>query len=237
MISETLVKLLRNAQAQNAGISEYDIEEMRLWAGRTQSSNAQLSGILDVVGGVRGLTVPVMENIPLTDLDLDGNGALLEDVSSITFAVPGDYAHLLLFCYGRTDDSAGTAVAARMQFNGDTSSSYNSGYIWGHSATTVAAFEFADTFIQCGYFSQSLASTGSASGFVGFLTNYDSQTLWKMGLFLGAAQEYDTSLGALAFQHGFWHSTDPITSVTIYSALGGNILAGSTLALYGIRAK
>jgi hypothetical protein len=160
---------------------------------------------------------------------------LVGSVSTVSFlAIPSTYRTLVLDWYTRADAVA-TSTAMAGQLNADTGNNYDWMQIGsaGSGATSPAgavadgAFQFGDT----------TASTAPANTFGGgrlVIPNYAGAVGHKVG-FYQAASKTVAAVANLVWESGslWWRNTAPITSMLIFPRAGGNLIAGSTLSLYG----
>ena len=144
---------------------------------------------------------------------------------SITFSsISGSYTDLVLVM----DLGAGTAgVDIYCQVNGDTASNYSHTRITGNGTaasssrgTSLAYMRFSD-----GGSPQTTANSVTQVSFM----NYSNTTTYKTALNRASNGNRGTD-GVV----NLWRSTAAITSITVYLS-SGNITAGSTFSLYGIK--
>ena len=144
---------------------------------------------------------------------------------SITFSsISGSYTDLVLVM----DLGAGTAgVDIYCQVNGDTASNYSHTRITGNGTaasssrgTSLAYMRFSD-----GGSPQTTANSVTQVSFM----NYSNTTTYKTAL--NRASNGNRGTGGVV---NLWRSTAAITSITVYLS-SGNITAGSTFSLYGIK--
>lgn len=145
---------------------------------------------------------------------------------SITFSsISGSYTDLVLVM----DLGAGTAgVDIYCQVNGDTATNYSHTRLTGNGTaasssrgTSLAYMRFSD-----GGSPQTTANSVTQVSFM----NYSNTTTYKTALNRASNGNRGTD-GVV----NLWRSTAAITSITVYLS-SGNITAGSTFSLYGIKA-
>lgn len=160
-----------------------------------------------------------------------GSSILGASATSIALAnIPGTYSALLLVVTLRTDAAALFDVV-NVQFNGDTT-----------AGNYDQAFNAAGTTNSTGVTGpQVTAASSSASSFAAYeilVPQYAATTLFKAWSGHGF---HDRTTGAslhFAMQPGgIWKSTAAIVSVQIRPATGPNLVAGSSLVVYGLSAS
>lgn len=152
---------------------------------------------------------------------------LAADAATIDFsAIPPVYRSLYLVFLGRLSDAL-TATNVAMRFNGDSGTNYNYESQSASAAGSTAAL-----------------TSAAASGFVGTVPAA-STTAARVGsidvLIPGYASAFHKAYIARnmdAIQRvnhsgGWWASTAVINQLTLIDTNGGNIVAGSSAALYG----
>lgn len=146
---------------------------------------------------------------------------------SITFSsISGSYTDLVLVM----DLGAGTAgVDIYCQVNGDTATNYSHTRLTGNGSaasssrgSSLAYMRFSD-----GGSPQTTANSVTQVSFM----NYSNTTTYKTALNRASNGNRGTD-GVV----NLWRSTAAITSITVYLS-SGNITAGSTFSLYGIKAE
>jgi len=156
---------------------------------------------------------------------------LASATATVTFSsISGSYTDLVLVAIGKTTDGS----AYKNLFvkpNNDTNANYSRTYVGGDGSTTYSnrTTNISDG-LQCGY----LQGSGSIQTSITSFFNYSNTTTYKTVLtrYGGNTDGADKQTNA---QVGLWRSTSAITSLVL-SASAGNIDAGSTFTLYGIKA-
>ena len=162
--------------------------------------------------------------------------------SGITFSgIPTTYAHLQLRVSVKGTDVTDNRVAFCMQFNGITSSSYNTHNVVGEpSGTPSGGSSGTNTFM---FGSPNSEFPGSGSGVndsrifgaaIIDIFDYKKTTKNKTATFLGGWDNNSTSTGRLTFESGLFRSTTAISSIYIFPNLG-NWKEHTKMALYGIK--
>lgn len=147
--------------------------------------------------------------------------------ASYTFSsISGTYTDLVLVINGGTS-SSGQSIG--MQFNGDTGSNYYSVDMWGTGSAVQHGRIAGTTFIRVVGRGVGTSST-LIDNSITHIQNYSSTSLKK-----AVINRSTTSAGVTA-SGGKWNSTSAITSITVFGESSTNLISGTTLALYGIKA-
>lgn len=148
--------------------------------------------------------------------------------------IPQTYSHLQLRCMMRTTDT-GAWNNQGMQFNNDGTNSYAFHTLWGLGSGSPTASATAST-SQFNDFMRA-ASNSLSAGIFGVaivdLLDYRSTNKFKTMRVLAGGDS--NGAGMVGMTSGLWMSTNAITSIKILPS-GGNAVAGSTFALYGVSA-
>lgn len=159
-------------------------------------------------------------------------------------SISGDYRHLLLISYLRSDRASVSNDNLAMTFNGDTGSNYEWVHMrWTNDTGSVGGNEFSqgatgDAHIEVSFVEAAAAAADVHSPTWILIPDYSnatdhkgclSQTGWQIGAF--AAETLGVDIG-----HGIWHNSTPaaITQVDLDPEIGTNWIAGSRATLYGI---
>jgi hypothetical protein len=147
---------------------------------------------------------------------------------SYTFSsISSSYTDLILVAGNFGMNTAGSAL--RMRFNGDTASNYSDTFIVGDGSTATSGRESSVSSIRVGGLSVGPATTNTDTIIIQ-VQNYSNATTYKTALIRDSSSANE--VGAVV---GLWRSTAAINSLTLVSYNGThNILAGTTLTLYGI---
>ncbi len=154
------------------------------------------------------------------------------DAASYTFSsIPSTYTDLVLIVNMQSTYSGDSGNGARIQFNSDTGSNYSNTNLRGNGSSATSYRQSSNTYIQIGLLPSSGGGTASGTLGVGIanIMNYANTTTYKT--VLGRTNSTSSTVEASA---GLWRSTSAINSITYFG--DGNIKAGSSLTLYGIKA-
>jgi hypothetical protein len=175
--------------------------------------------------GVTTTTASAATYVPIATQTLGSDAANYSFTS-----ISGSYTDLVLVAQVRGTSSTNQSFI--VNYNGDTGSNYSYTRMFGDGSSTVSDRVSNNTQIDAGYF----PGSNSTSGVFGIcnlnIMNYSNSSTYKTTLYrwndAGAANAYTAAEVAL------WRSTAAITSITVAMA-SGNLLAGSTFTLYGIK--
>jgi hypothetical protein len=147
--------------------------------------------------------------------------------SSITLSsIPQDYTDLVLVVNCGFDAIGSSFV---FQFNGVTTYTYSYTYF---AAGIYGLTSGRNSFLGINAYNDSGGSDlGLKSNVILSLQNYSNTTTFKTCIFRG-----NTDL-EVAGTVGLFRNTDAVTSISVSMPYGGNIQAGTTLSLYGIKAE
>jgi hypothetical protein len=154
--------------------------------------------------------------------------------STVTFSsIPAIFTDLVLV----TSVFSSSASGWGMNFNSDVTSA-NYGYIVsdGQGSSVQTVRQTAPGRLQIGGWSIATGSTTKPSIGITNIFNYSNTTTFKQAL--TRSQVYNsTTGGGIDMFSGVWKNTSAITSITIsLDSVSYNFSAGSTFALYGIKA-
>lgn len=152
--------------------------------------------------------------------------------ATVTFSsIPGTYTDLVLVVNLQSSYNLDSGNGARLRFNGDAGNNYSNTNLRGNGSTASSYRASNIDYIQIGLLPSSGGGTAAGTLGVGIanIQNYTNTTTFKT--VLGRTNSTSSVVEASA---GLWRSTSAITSITYFG--DGNILAGSTFTLYGIKA-
>ena len=153
------------------------------------------------------------------------------DTASYTFnSIPQTYTDLVLIINMQSTYTGDSGNGARLQFNGDTGSNYSDTNLRGNGSSASSYRQSNLTYIQIGLLPSSGGGTPAGTLGVGIaqIMNYANTTTYKTVL-----GRTNNSFAFIEASAGLWRNTAAITSVTYFG--DGNIKAGSTFTLYGIK--
>jgi hypothetical protein len=157
---------------------------------------------------------------------------LTSNTSSYTFSsIPNTYTDLVLTINSaQTTAATSASSAASIRINGDTGSNYSTTFLYNSNPTVASGRNSNNTFGLGGRLNESDTNILGV-GTVHFM-NYSNTSTYKSFLSRGS----DTLIYSIAYINT-WRSTSAINSITIGTLeAGGNLLAGSSFTLYGIKA-
>ena len=164
--------------------------------------------------------------------DLLDTTILTASQSSVTFdnlvsTYGSDYKHLQI----RTTWSGGGSVnPLRLQFNGDTASNYSLHVLLGNGSSAISAAAASTSFFALG---DSVTTTDAfAASVVDILDPFET-TKYTTGRILHGRVGSTTFVELIS---GNWRNTAAVNSITIFGNAGINLIAGSRLSLYGLKA-
>ncbi len=145
--------------------------------------------------------------------------------ASYTFSsISGAYTDLVLVVNA---GASSPSYDYAMRFNGDSGNNYSVTRLRGNGSTASSLRTTNNSFMN----STALPSDVSAN-FITSIQNYSNTTTYKTALIRA-----NNAAGATEAVVGLWRNTAAITSITISPEFLVNLLAGSTLTLYGIKAE
>lgn len=161
-------------------------------------------------------------------------------VSSITFGgLPQTYSHLQIRALVKGTDATDNRVAFSVQFNGDTTSSYNTHNLIAEGSGTPTAGSSGSTTYMFGNpnseFPASGSGVSSASIFgaaVIDVLDYTNVNKFKTAKFLGG-WDNNGATGRITFESGLYRSLNTITSIYIYPNIG-SWAQHTNISIYGV---
>lgn len=148
--------------------------------------------------------------------------------ASVTFsAIPTTYHHLKLITVAR-GDTASTATALLIQFNGDTAANYRS-----DRENRFGATAGANTGLEIGQITAASLAANYAAMLETLIADYLNTTFYKNSLSYSHVAVAASPYSYAQNSSGYWLNTAAINQITIFP-VAGNIIAGSTFSLYGI---
>jgi len=166
-----------------------------------------------------------------------GQQILSVAANSVTFSsIPGTHSDLMLTVRGRCDDAATTVSNVGLQFNADTTASYDVQVLQATNTSASGFAQSANTSMYVGSVPGGTATANVAGQFTLWVVGYSGSSFFKNvttsdGWFgtLGTATTYEKRDVI-----GNWRNTGAIISITILDQGGGNFLAGTRFTLYAL---
>lgn len=166
------------------------------------------------------------------------------DAASVTFSsIPADFSHLHVKIMARSANASQNDIV-NIRMNGDSSTAYDSTYIYYNDAATPGAVSSgaAGVTLTAGKLCPVIPGTSDTAAVFGHyqadLMNYTDAAQSKVknimafgGMGGGATDGWQLSWGATTYTQA---SPAAITSLTFLLNSGGNIKAGSVFSLYGV---
>jgi hypothetical protein len=149
--------------------------------------------------------------------------------ASIEFtSIPQTFTDLVVVTSLRSDRAGNNADTSFLRFNG-TTTGYSTTRLFGNGSTVTS-----DTFTFASVAGVINAATSTANTFDNsqyYIPNYTSAV--NKTISMDNVQENNATAAFLGITANLWSNTAAITSITVI-AQNGNLLAGSTISLYGI---
>ena len=158
--------------------------------------------------------------------------------STVTFSsIPSTYAHLQIRAFVQTNRGTYATDSYYLQFNNDTGSNYNYGWIRGNGSTAAAYhYPSAQTMAYVESASGTTVSPNAFGGAVIDILDYQNTNKYKTIRTLSGTDVNGTVAGYGGFVYlssGLWMNTSAITSIKI---TGDSTFQNyTTFALYGIK--
>ena len=147
--------------------------------------------------------------------------------ASITLSsIPQTYTDLVVVVEG-ISSSAVNGIC--MQYNGDTGNNYSLTQVGGNGSSATSTRRTSQSFININY--QGYWTNSTRGNIIVNIQNYANTTTYKTCLCRGNTPA--TGTDAIV---GLWRSTSAINQVTITNDGSGNIGAGTSVTIYGIKA-
>jgi hypothetical protein len=147
--------------------------------------------------------------------------------ADITFStISGSYTDLVLVLGSLTTASSSQRI--RMQLNSDTGTTYSNTDLYGDGSSTGSTRNTGNAYINT---TMATTSTTVPSTVIMNFNNYSNATTFKTVL-----SRANTSDNYVSASVGLWRSTSAITNIKLFCGTG-NISAGTTATLYGIKAE
>jgi hypothetical protein len=148
--------------------------------------------------------------------------------ASIEFtSIPQTFTDLVLLCYLRSD---GTNKTVAVYFNNDTTAANYSIRRLDGNGSSVTSEAYANAFLA--YSAGSNDTSNTFSNVSLYIANYAGST--SKSLSGDAVWENNATNAGLIITAGLYSPTTAITSVKVDPQVDTNLVAGSTISLYGI---
>lgn len=159
---------------------------------------------------------------------------LTSNTASITFSsIPTGYSSLQIRFIGRSTRAAADANT-RLQFNSDTGTNYTYHELSGSGTAASSGGAASQTYADFGRAPGTTITNTSIFG-VGIIDIQDYLSTTKNKT-IRSVYGYDTNgTGEIGMRSSVWMSTSAVTSITLFQASSASWLAGSTIALYGMK--
>lgn len=151
--------------------------------------------------------------------------------------IPQTYQDLRIVCYLRSTRTAGGLDNAAFWFGGFGPSTYSETFLFGDGSTaTSARGTTQQAFVNSAVVPGATAASGIFGSVVIDILNYKGTSSFKTVITRSASDENGSGQSRVAV--GLYSATSAISSFAIVAnnGVGQNFLAGSSVALYGIRA-
>ena len=165
---------------------------------------------------------------------LISSNVLSSSAASVTFsAIPSTYTDLVVRMSVRLD-AGGTEDSFWLRLNGLSTTIYSKTSVINSGGTVLSLRDSSATQINLGDADAAGSTSNTFSSVEFYLPNYTGTTQKPSSVFY--AQENNSSsvyqVGAIA---GLTNITSAITSITLLSRSGVNLVSGSSFYLYGIK--
>ena len=154
-----------------------------------------------------------------------GSAAAEIDLTSI----PGTYTDLVLILEGVADN---TAFTTAVQFNGITTTTYSTTYLYGTGSAAASARNSGEAFIRLEY--AATRRTTSRILTIAQFMSYANTNVFKTVLSAEAG-----SAEGVGRNVGLWRSTDAISSMKLRAVSPSSTVkfaSGTTVSLFGVKA-
>jgi hypothetical protein len=151
-------------------------------------------------------------------------------VASITFSsIPSTYTDLVLVCSGG-HVSAGDTMFLR--FNSDSGSNYSFTELWGNGSTPSSS---RGSNQSSAFLSNNLGGgTSAGQSYIANIMNYSNTTTNKT--MITRANQPDNTYPGVSAIISMWRNTAAINTISVGRTGAGDLLAGSVITIYGIKA-
>jgi len=175
------------------------------------------------------------DNLELPIKLLFTSGRMEKTYSSITFPVPGNYNHILIFGNGRTTWTGNPAENILLRCNEDSGNNYDIETFYRLNNSSSGGQNLSANAISIGTFATADADANASGNLFGFLPNYGSP-FFKGANGIGGGY-FTAAAGAITFcDFGTWESVNPVISITLLpeGSPTSGFAAGTTISAYGL---
>jgi hypothetical protein len=164
------------------------------------------------------------------------DSTLAVDTATIDTGASGiaaGYAALIVFLYGRTDDSGANNASIYIRFNNDSASHYVYESVTAN-LTSVTASGFTDPGLTCTVAGGAL-TTNVFGAMRMEIPNYDNTVGYKVASWQSGINDSATGNRMSIAHTGTWNSTAAISRLAVLPVTGGaKFKAGSRLTIFGL---
>lgn len=160
------------------------------------------------------------------------------DAASITFSgIPSTYTDLYIIgTYRGANASVNSNLWAR--YNNDSAANYGWSYIYGNNGTASATSTGGANYDLMIYGGPGNTNTSTYwSSFWSYIGDYQKTTAKQTLTFSTRITPNNTGDSYATGHGGQWRSSSAITSIVYVNSTGSNILAGTSITIYGISAS
>lgn len=174
---------------------------------------------------------------------VDGNMQLIQTVvgdgtsTIIDFTgIPATFDHLLIQGIARID-LAVVVSSLKLRFNLDGGANYNDNNIKANNVTYSGDENQSQNRINVGFLNGASASANRFSSFKIWIPYYKETGFYKGVLYEEGTIPNNTPAGTWEelIGGGIWMNTSAITRIQLLNLAGGNLVAGTSMSLYGIK--
>lgn len=158
--------------------------------------------------------------------------------TSISFSsIPTNYTHLQVRVVGRTDYASGTDTL-KLVFNGTGGTNYWSHWMNQDNASSVYTTNTGAAgiaYISLQNFPGNTAPASSFGSSIIDIPDYQDTNKYKTARNISGMISFTGNPWSANFMSGWFNSTAAITSITVSPLNGTNLVAGTRIALYGVK--
>jgi hypothetical protein len=152
--------------------------------------------------------------------------------ASIVFSsIPQTYTDLMLV-FSMRGDVASTYVSTAIRFNSDSGSNYTNRLLYGEGSGGGFPALATTTQIQWVYSNGTTSTANTFGNAQVYIPNYTNST--SKVVLMDSVSENNATESIQALTYSYWNGTAAITTLSLTTQAGTNLLTGSTASLYGI---